>query len=519
MKRIFSIMAALALVCALTSSAIAEQFDQALGADKLSLAPVNLTLAVDEKVLNEAVERYEAQISLLGVEKDLFPDARSDSVCLLNELSGDELYENIRIISVSPDGNKYLIAMGDAANIGKISASLDGLKFFAAMGDATGIGGTLAVWDETDGSIRFLAPKAGLTAEDVYLLLSYQLQRIEEPGIIWSPDGGYITFSYINWAFKNVRFESGTLLIDTEKGEIKPLVELSNRISLTDFDEKYPGVPIRCAFDPSGKFLYYEVYNPLAGNAINRYDLETGETKKMIETGSWLTSLDPKLWWTEDGLMTMFTNVEMEEGFGISFRPLGGETALIHGDVNAILGIMMYSSNLISVAGRSGILYSTRAIDLGSQMPLLRSMVLYSLDSLTGDVFQKTLFIRPDAPPDQRLEIVAIPPDAAPGDMRPLIDDLDEERLVQPVSGTLSPDGQYAFFATQNKNLGAALYVYDIERNVCGRVNLNALDMDSKAFMLYSFLKRHQTQSFLWLGNNRVLLSIGGVSRLYEFQF
>ena len=140
---------------------------------------------------------------------------------------------------------------------------------------------------------------------------------------------------------------------------------------------------------------------------------------------------------------------------------------------------------------------------------------MFSLDNLSSDVFQDTLFIRPDAPPDQRVEIVTIPLDVVPKDTLLIKDDLAVGRLVQPVNATLSPDGKYALFAVQEeKILDVALYIYDIERNVCGRVNLDVPDVDSWSLTL--------EKSFHWLSNNRVLIGLKGLSevcRLYELKF
>ena len=345
MKRVLSIMAALALFCALTSSAAAEQFDQALGADKLSLVPVNLTLAVDEKTLNEAVERYEAQISLLGSARNLFPNARITSTSLLSELSGDDLYKNIRIISASPDGN----------------------KFFIAIGGTTDKGDVLAIWDETGGSIRYLAPIAGLTAKDVYKLILEQLSVINEGfGVTWSPDGRYIALTYIHWAV-GYHPNYSALLVDTEKGEIKPLLEFPNGISNKDFYKEYQGTPIRAVFDHDSEFLYYEVANCDKPDVATfyRYELETGETEKLIVTDVRPLKMDPKLWWTEDGLMTMACKIYNEVSgislylSGISLQPLGGETKYFYRDEKVTDNWITQHSCLLSVTGRNGILYMT----------------------------------------------------------------------------------------------------------------------------------------------------------------
>jgi len=178
----------------------------------------------------------------------------------------------------------------------------------------------------------------------------------------------------------------------------------------------------------------------------------------------------------------------------------------------------MYYSRIISVAGRSGILYASSSNVPGSQEILPKSMVLFSLDNLSNDVFQETLFIRPDMPPDQRLIMISISPDATPEDTQPLRVDLYAGQLIQPVNGTLSPDGQYAMFAIKDFDLNAALYVYDIERNICGRVNLDALGEYTSVFIRYKTPNDYSLQGFHCLGNNRVLLAIGDEYRLYELK-
>jgi len=454
MKRMIVTMAILALICvivfAMPSRAVdftaLDWLDQALAEDGLSLHPSDLNIILD--------------------------------------------YDSLSIISVSPDGRRYLLSAKT--------------------------GGALMIWDELGNTLKFIAPADGPESSDTAEMMKNQLDAIEEVGITWSADSRYIALSFIRHALQMMRLNFGTLLIDAEKGDIRPLVSLPRDIKLLDLNEDFPGVPFRAAFDPSGEYLFYESCGAGGANvSLNRYDLKTGQSEKLAELDLLTTTADPSLWRTEDGLMHTFADIKAEE-FGLVILPEDGRKDFIRGDIISSFKELMFAERLIDVEGRHGILWTGKYIWLKDQI-LLRSVLLFSLDDLESGMFRNTMFIRPDAPPEARLETITIPADATIESIQYIRDEIAASQIVQPVNAALSPDGRYAMLAVQEAGIEAALYLYDIEKGICGRVDISALNV-VKNFALYASPVNIDNRGIRWADNNRILLNIDGEYRVYELR-
>jgi len=502
------------------SSLSDQRFNQALVEDSLVLRPVDMSITLNYDELIAEIERYNDQMRRYNTNALISPRL-ADNVNTNTVLSGVDFYNTVSIVSISPSGTQFLLWV-----------KTDDTRF------------ALVVWDELSGALKLIAPASGLDGDYVSKgmmpFADYDDDWgfpwfINDSGISWSTDGRYIAISD---GYPNYNTGNGTVLIDAEKGEARPLVSLPYPVIWPSLDESFPGMPVRAVFDPFDDYLYYEstgaVYERIDDwelvfeNTISRYDLRTGETTLLMHLGGVNGSLDPLLWWTENGLMHSFH-------IGLAVRPIGGEAKLvhqIHGDEEPLNFFRdAYDGQVIvSAAGNQGVSISSPIGQsyIGFDNPYYR-LVLFATDKLIPDVFDKMTVIQPDVPPQQRLREISLPTGALDESFRYLMEEMDRTQSVVPVNAMLSPDGRYALILTgdahnHDEHGAAVLYVYDIEKQMCGRLILNDnLLVNNLAYLGESY---HSSRSsgfiqyshgLMWAANNRVLLFKDGSYRVYEF--
>lgn len=464
-----------------------EDFDRALAADQLVLKPVDVSLTLDYTRIKTEADRYDTlmrpydESAIIG-----FPEGGNETI--QQTLSGDDIYEEVEFISISPDGKQSLVMNGKR----------------------------LMVMDLDAGDIRFIVPVEGLDADFVKKVLIKQLTNVEEVGVIWSSDSRYIALSYPYMVFLAMRINYGTLLIDAEKGEIKPIVELPSEVVYWQVSNGEISVPFRAMFDPLSEYLYYESYGGFPNSSICRYNISNGESTKIFDVDSSFQTADPALWLTDEGLLSTFGGMNLTDGFGLILHPLNGEQRLIKADVNTSLGRLMYGENLIALAGEHGVLYKDFG---GSELEdriLPRSITLFSLDELSSDIFQTTLFVRLSASADKRVEIVTIAANATPVTEQTLMSELEAEEIAQPVGAALSPSGRYMLLPLQSAGIGEKLCIFDIDKRVCGYIDLSQLSTSEGPFAQYSAFNTPRQCGIRWADHNRILLNANGQNRLYE---
>jgi len=488
-----------------------SEFLNALKADGLSLHPINLSMTLDLDELLPEIERYDGLMGLYDEYAVIAGDLEDEDVRRVT-VSGEQFYEMVNILSVSPDGTRFLFVQD----------------------------GVMMIWDDLRGKLKLIAPAAGLDEEYVNYVMDAQFKQPEEPGIVWSEDGKYIALSFIRRVLLVAQFSSGTLLVDVEAGEARPVVPLPAQLRIMDMldeDGGYAGTPIRAVFDPFDGCLYYEMYNRPDGS-ISRYNPQTSESTLLMEFDAMSVTADPSLWWTADGLMHTFASVNPSEGFGLAVRPIDREATLTEWVPGNAVDRNFFAEakrggNLISVAGRYAIYYgvggrrlameaAAMASELGDLADeinphLYEHVVIFSPGELNGDFFQQMTVIRPDAPAEERLDVLSMLENATLESIIELGRMMEASRSFSPYNAALSPDGRYALLAVrEDYESEPMLFLYDTETEICGRIDISALNLDGELFATYASPLNNNHRGILWVDNNRILLDIDGVYKLFE---
>ena len=463
----------------------ADAFEDALAKDRLALRAVALALTIPQENVAREAERYNAYVAARGGEVDATPG----NLALLEEtvLHADRLYELAKYISFSPNGRKLFAAMDGGAVI----VDLDTQDF------------------------RILLPAEGISRSYYDESMSRTLANPEDQGLLWSPDGRHIAIASPRQVLTMMRLAVNILLVDTQTGEVDKVVKgLPDQLNF--FSDDYAGgIPFRAGFSPDGSTLYYELYGVnslgLRRNQIMAYHLATGESELVSVFDSETTTSDAALWPVEDGLLESIAHIEVSGDRGLAIRGVDTADQLIVRDPDNPLEVGMYP-RVVDVAGNRGLLYTSWV-----QTTMQPVFQLFSLDSLSGEVFRQALVIRPDAEPAQRLvqmELSTMMDDTS-GRVKPdaLIG------MLLPDNAKLSPDGQHMLLlAGGPRQSPSRLFVYVFSAQVLGEVDISLLDMEEDTFLGFFEGPRSNTARGLrWLGDNRLAMVINGKYHLFEF--
>lgn len=85
-------------------------------------------------------------------------------------------------------------------------------------------------------------------------------------------------------------------------------------------------------------------------------------------------------------------------------------------------------------------------------------------------------------------------------------------------NAVLSPDGRYMLMAAMDLMRTQSLYIHDFDSGVTGKLDVTSLGeigTDPLAFASVTY-NNHYHRGMHWLNNNRLLVDLKGVYRIYE---
>lgn len=197
MKQGIRIMAALlAMLFCMSVAGAEDAFEKALLADELAIGPVEYSLTLQVADVMEEALRYNERMAPYDEDLtiDMGPAAgySQDTVVL----EADMLYEDVDILSLSPDGT----------------------RLFAFISEMP------VVLDFAENRMHLLAPAEDLDAGYVSAYIPQLYRAVEDASIAWSADGRYIALSFPRKSFMMMRFDMNVILIDVEQGTMEPLL-------------------------------------------------------------------------------------------------------------------------------------------------------------------------------------------------------------------------------------------------------------------------------------------------------
>ncbi len=455
-------------------------FAAALEEDKLRLKPYDISINIDNQNLygeitrlNTVLEQYEMETYSL-----LYVPTEGETA-----IAGDDFYSSFSFYSLFSGGNKMLLTDGH---------------------------GLAMVYDGDSGEARSIVPVEGLDPE--YCGLMYSLLCKPEPaGVAWSSDGRYIALSFLRNTLLMARLDCNLLLIDTEEGTVRPLLDLPYPVKA--ITGNFFGAPFRAVFDTEKPVLYYEMYrvpNAIAGpyNQLRAYDLTTGETRVLSLSDFSTTTSDPALLVTPLGIANTYAHIKMNEDFGIAFRGERSTGTYIHGDPESPIAAQARNSRLLAVSDTHGLLLTgLSGAQPGTVGPTIH---LFALDGISAALYDTVLSIQPDNAPQERLaqanlaDLLAA--DAAENVLRPQLH-----------NAVFSPDGNYILLAYHVQGGEYGLYIHDIARGVTGRIDLSAAFETSPNYLgAYGLPFTNADTGMHWLPDGRIMLAVGDGMRIFE---
>ena len=261
MKKWISLLMVGLLLCSCTLAQAESEWDKAFAAGGLRLEKVQTDLILQSvEKISGAVE-YVEELGLsseLGVSfkktedgKMYFLDTTPVHMQMIMEQFG-----GYRVLSVSPDGALLI-------NFGGTPAILRNKK------------------------ITLLAPTASRGVQDEYgkieRFLKLFLQAANMPargGVIWSPNGRYLSFSHEKLLLEQAKLDIDPMLVDTWTGELFLIATFPRSLA------KGGGAMAQGAFDASGRKFYYTVYGGDSGakSTVYCYDLLSRKTELICES-------------------------------------------------------------------------------------------------------------------------------------------------------------------------------------------------------------------------------------------
>lgn len=392
------------------------------------------------------------------------PVLASEPVALDSETFAQALAADALTLMPDPTVDPALLA-----SYAPISLSPDGARMLASDQ------GNAVVINLADGSILPLQNAEGTEPEA--RLLQYVGDDLAFYHSSWSVNGRWLALSF--YSSKLDDDAHFLWLADLSKGTIRHIQ--------SDF-----GTPTRAVFDTvEPAVLYYEVIDapplfPFGENRtlFYRYMLEPEEHLAMAESVI-LRDANPESALFFDGTSIVGTSFGkdgiLNGRYGPSIFSLTGGQAI---KVHTIEEIPLYVSyrpmiRLADVRLKKGVL-------LGNADSA--AITFLALDELNAESFSVPYHIDPASSADQRLT-----------------DQPQSEGAFVPIAAAFSPDARYAALYGTLPDQQPALYVVDVETNVCGQVSLQAnvdnIDVGS----------RFEIQ---WVEGNRLLVQIGETAQI-----
>lgn len=445
--------------------------------------------------LGQASENPASEIDRVAFDQAL----REDKLTLV-PVGGIEIGDGERPLSLSPDGEKLLMLSDDG----------------------------LSVCSLADGTRTPLKPREGnshLSEEQMQNLFSAP----EVTATSWSADGRYLSFSFPAHVFRRMLAASNVWVADLETGEVDPLFDLPDGISMVDLHGGNPSdVPVRAVFDPDRPVLYYNVLSADAADGdrpiLDRYFqlyYKTGETVPIGDIPFDMVSGDPCLRRIGGRLVTTVAyNAGIKGGAGLASMA-EGETPQLTLAKEGFLAAFLYGARLLDAHGRDAVLYQPgHGYDIvyGRSEGYRRIMRLMecALNDQGEAQFGAALAVEPGAPPQSRL-------------LRFSVEELDDDETNEAVfqrymrqeitycfNAAFSPDGGYLLLAAQGGDGSKGLYVHNRVTGECGRVALPEdfeAELDTMAFVQEAGL--YMVPGIQWSAGDRLLLFDGNINCLY----
>ena len=492
MKQGIRIMAALlAMLFCMSVAGAEDAFEKVLLADELAIGPVEYSLTLQVADVMEEALRYNERMALYDDDLtiDMGPAAgySQDTVVL----EADMLYEDVDILSLSPDGT----------------------RLFAFISEMP------VVLDFAENRMHLLAPAEDLDADYVSAYIPQLYRAVEDASIAWSADGRYIALSFPRKSFMMMRFDMNVILIDVEQGTMEPVMD--GVFDAPPIGPDFQGAPVRAAFHPVDGLLYYEVYSLLREdidmhvNELRSYDPRTRETKSILQYDRDGSTVEPLLWFYGDSLVQAYVTPNHQIAMGIVFRDLTGGAGTMTRVRNEVVNRIMRQGHLIDLQGDSAV-YMARVehITSGADMQILVGLVPFSLPEISANTFDRMLAIWPGKPSEERVEWLDMT--AFPNLEEGIVQALEDGDLVIPYNAALSPDGSYLLAAAMIGEETPLLYVIDMKTYACGAISLDGLGVAPQRFALNAVPANSYHRGIRWLQNNKIMLDTAGHYRIYE---
>ncbi len=455
-----------------------EDFDRALGEDRLALRELDLTLRIPKQLFTSEAKRYEAAIQALGTEVSLteqvvFPEGSKELVQPLSQLY--DLVGSYDYLTVSPDG-KFLFVITQ---------------------------GVPALFSEDGTLLRLIAPIQ--TMVPLYFQKRYlrQIFRPEDAEVRWSPDNRYIAMAFPDNTLTKMQLTSNIILMDLENGTAKaidPELEQHPEAKLTD---RLPGgYPVHAAFSADGRSLLYEAFGVLNGeelaSELRRYDLGTGQIEVISRYNLDHTHTRGILADTPWGILIGFSSISRSAPRGLAFRSPDGDR-LIASEASGTSAQMRFYF-LSDAKANTGLLSS----DPGD--PFAKFFYPFDIGALDASLLNRGYAVRDDLSSGNRLEQIETDKEEYSDDQ--LQQRLLSEPLVLPHSATLSPDGNYVLMIGRKliDNKKPVVYITRVSDGMTGCVELPEL-----AESMFGM-----TGALRWQGGNRLVICLNHGNRLYE---
>ncbi len=465
-----------------------EEFDRALAEDRLALVPTKDEMVIRYDQAAAEAERLNAALAVYGDEDSMMDmpsetPARTVERQPVHTMYGDM---GLNLLSLSPNSDKVLMA----------------------------VGGMAMVYDFENQQMKLIAPDAGIDQDQYDVWLHKLLTEVEERGVVWSQDGRYVAMCYPSRIFTQMQFGCNMLLIDTEAGTVRIVMEdLPIKVVPVKLTLPFIGAPVRAVFDPVEPILYIEAF--FADDGTNResvlyaYDCETGERRKIASADYLSTSSDPHMWVTARGIVRTYHHNNLDDGYGLMFSTLDGEEIRFPAPITEEYAKQQRTQQLIDLKGGRGLLLSQWSdlaiVAKGSLIPFL-------VDDLSEKDFERGVAIAPYTLPEERLVTYSLEEAAALDQEGGLRMRILRDELHIPYNAALSPDGRYMILAVKDVRGESFLYIHDFENGVTGKLDVSSLEENGRVPIAYTSPNNRSPRGLRWLNNNRLLVGIGSGS-------
>lgn len=481
---ILALVLTLAVAWAIPAGALTPE--EAMATDQLALKLAPIRYEHDYKDLGAEIARAYGAYAACGVEATNLDDLLKQIPRGLAPMTADEtiFYEGIELISISPDGNKLLIFLKN----------------------------TLMAVDLANNTLRLVwVPETGVSEERANAMwrMTQEANAIERGSVVWSKDGRYIAFSFPRAVMMLMRLGANLYVADTETGTAwatDPSLPINIKFSETS---DYPGFPTRAVFTPDSQALMVERYRvklPLIGayaTGYYRYDLATRQEQMVGFADFTYQTADPRIWMNDQGLLVTAANVRREKGAGLLSMTPEGNTQLALAPLTRDGYPLMQVYCLVSVAGNRAL--TQGRVDVGNGT--VNTLGLVDTRQFSMNSFDHWIAIKTDTQGKPQIEWL---------DIKGLAAAMAGEALVFPYGGVLSPDGSHALLAARIQDQ-PALLLWDLQSNVCKRVDLRDVGLSETAFVGgYGLPINKYGMGLLWAANGHILVQAGSETKLYE---